>query len=83
MGKQKHKVNPERRRAHFSKEFKVEAVLLLKLGQKPATQLSPWNSVSRATSSTSGRCSFRCRGHRTPSVAPDTSLWTNKAKSNA
>ena len=34
------KVNPERRRARHSKEFKREAVRLLKLGQKPATQLA-------------------------------------------
>jgi len=33
------KVNPERKRVRFSKEFKLEAVRLLELGQKPATQL--------------------------------------------
>ena len=40
MGKQKNKVNPERQRTRFSKEFKLEAVRLLELGQKPATQLA-------------------------------------------
>ena len=42
MGKEigKLKVNPERERARFSKEFKLEAVRLLKLGQKSATQLA-------------------------------------------
>src|SRR5207247_443256 len=34
------KVNPQRKRARFSKEFKVEAVRLLGLGQKPAAQLA-------------------------------------------
>jgi transposase len=32
--------NPDRVRERFSKEFKVEAVRLLKLGQKPATELA-------------------------------------------
>ncbi len=40
MGKQKNKVNPERQRTRFTKEFKLEAVRLLELGQKPATQLA-------------------------------------------
>jgi transposase len=31
------KKNPERLRARFSKEFKLEAVRLLELGQKPGT----------------------------------------------
>ena len=34
------KKNPERVRARYSKEFKLEAVRLLSLGQKPATQLA-------------------------------------------
>ena len=40
MGKERSKVNPERQRTRFSKEFKLEAVRLLELGQKPATQLA-------------------------------------------
>ena len=40
MGKQKNKVNPERQRTRFTREFKLEAVRLLELGQKPATQLA-------------------------------------------
>jgi len=40
MGKQNNKLNPERQRARFSKAFKIEAVRLLALGQKPPTQLA-------------------------------------------
>jgi transposase len=40
MGKERTKVNAERQRQRFSREFKVEAVRLLELGQKPATRLS-------------------------------------------
>src|SRR5436309_15042827 len=40
MGKPNQKVNPERQRARFTKEFKLEVVRLLDLGQKPATQLA-------------------------------------------
>lgn len=39
-GKQGNKVNPERQRQRFSREFKLEAVRLLEFGQKPATQLA-------------------------------------------
>lgn len=38
--KQGSKVNPERRRTLHSREFKLEAVRLLELGRKPATQLA-------------------------------------------
>lgn len=41
------KVNPERQRQRFSAEFKREAVRLLELGQKPATQLALELGVSR------------------------------------
>jgi transposase len=34
------KQNPERKREQFSKEFKLEAVRLLELGQKPAAELA-------------------------------------------
>lgn len=47
MGKELRKVNPERKRARFSKEFKLEAVRLLELGQKPATQLAAELGIAR------------------------------------
>ena len=34
------KKNPQRQRARYTKEFKLEAVRLLERGQKPATQLA-------------------------------------------
>ena len=40
MGKERSKVNPDRQRQRFNKEFKLEAVRLLELGQKPGTQLA-------------------------------------------
>ena len=40
MGKELLKVNQERQRQKFSKEFKLSAVKLLQAGQKPATQLA-------------------------------------------
>jgi transposase len=46
-GKQARKVNPERRRQRFSREFKLEAVRQLELGQKPATQLALELGVAR------------------------------------
>ena len=45
--KGKNKVNPERQRQRFSAEFKREAVRLLELGQKPATQLAQELGVAR------------------------------------
>lgn len=47
MGKPKNKWNPEWRRMRFSKEFKLEAVRLLALGQKPPTQLAMELGVAR------------------------------------
>jgi transposase len=41
------KVNPDRQRQRFSAEFKREAVRLLELGQKPATQLALELGVAR------------------------------------
>ena len=41
------KKNGERVRARYSKEFKLEAVRLLKLGQKPATQLALELGIAR------------------------------------
>ena len=41
------KVNPERQRQRFSTEFKREAVRLLELGHKPATQLALELGVAR------------------------------------
>jgi len=40
MGKEREKVNPERQRQRFTREFKLEAVRLLELGQKPGAQLA-------------------------------------------
>lgn len=45
--KEASKVNPERQRQRFSAEFKREAVRLLELGQKPATQLALELGVAR------------------------------------
>lgn len=40
MGKETQKVNAERKRQRYSKEFKLTAIKLLQAGQKPATQLA-------------------------------------------
>jgi transposase len=40
MGKAIERVNSGRKRTRFAKEFKLEAVRLLELGEKPATQLA-------------------------------------------
>ncbi len=40
MGKEIQKVNAERKRQRYSKEFKLTAVKLLQAGQKPGTQLA-------------------------------------------
>lgn len=40
MGKELQKVNADRKRQRFTKEFKLEAVRLLEQGTKPATQLA-------------------------------------------
>lgn len=40
MGKELLKINKERQRQRYSKEFKLKAVQLLQAGQKPATQLA-------------------------------------------
>ena len=47
MGKAMEKVNPGRRRARFTKEFKLEAVRLLERGEKPAAQLALELGVAR------------------------------------
>lgn len=47
MGKSVEKVNPGRRRASFTKEFKLEAVKLLEAGNKPATQLATELGIRR------------------------------------
>ena len=48
MGKTVSKVNPQRKRVRFSKEFKLEAVRLLELGQKPATDLAMELGIARS-----------------------------------
>jgi transposase len=40
MGKEREAVNADRSRKSFTREFKLEAVRLLELGQKPAAQLA-------------------------------------------
>ena len=47
MGKPNQKINPERQRARFSKEFKLEAVRLLERGQKPVSQLALELGIAR------------------------------------
>ena len=47
MAKGSQKVNPERKRKSFTKEFKLEAVRLLELRQKPAAQLAAELGVER------------------------------------
>lgn len=41
------KKNPQRRRVRYSKEFKLEAVRLLELGQTPASQLALELGIAR------------------------------------
>lgn len=41
MGKERNRVNPDRQRQRYNREFKLEAVRLLEPGQKPAAQLAP------------------------------------------
>ena len=47
MGKRNDKVNPQRERVRFTKEFKLEAVRLLDRGEKPAAQLALELGVAR------------------------------------
>ena len=47
MGKAVVKVNPDRKRLRFTKEFKLEAVKLLDAGQKPATQIALELGIAR------------------------------------
>ena len=47
MDKGRPKVNPGRRRARFTKEFKLEAVRMLERGEKPATQLAAELGIRR------------------------------------
>jgi transposase len=47
MGKPSQKINPQRQRTRFTKEFKLEAVRLLELGQKPASQLALELGIAR------------------------------------
>jgi transposase len=47
VGKQEQRVNPQRRRVRFTREFKLEAVRLLELGQKPASELAMELGVAR------------------------------------
>jgi len=47
MGKQVRKINPERKRARYTKEFKLEAVRLLEQGGKTGAQLALELGVAR------------------------------------
>ena len=47
MGKAIEKVNPGRKRRRFTKQFKLEAVRLLELGEKPATQVAAKLGIRR------------------------------------
>lgn len=47
MGKIISKLNPEHKRERYDKEFKLEAVRLLELGQIPATQLALELGIAR------------------------------------
>jgi len=47
MGKPTQRINPDRQRARYSKEFKLEAVRLLELAEKPASQLAAELGVRR------------------------------------
>lgn len=46
-GKGEGRVNPERQRRRFTREFKLEVVRLLERGRKPATQLALGLGVQR------------------------------------
>ena len=69
MGKRNDKVNPQRQRVRFTKEFKLEAVRLVERGEKPAAQLALELGVAR-NSSKSGKRSCRRRVKTWPFAAP-------------
>ena len=48
MGKEGRAVNPERIRQRFGREFKLEAVRLLELGEKPVSQLAAELGIPRS-----------------------------------
>jgi transposase len=72
LEKHNKKLNPERKRARFPKEFKLEAVRLLELGQKPAAQLALELGIQRnqlykwqeQLRNKGGANAFRGPGHR-------------------
>lgn len=47
MGSPKERINPERRRQKFSKDFKLAAIAMLKGGQKPGTQIALELGIAR------------------------------------
>jgi len=47
MGKRNERINPQRKRTRFTKEFKLESVRLLDRSEKPATQLALELGVAR------------------------------------
>ena len=48
MGKEREKVNADRQRQRFSREFKLEAVRMLEAGQKPGSQLAMELGIRRS-----------------------------------
>lgn len=48
MGKEREKVNADRQRERFSREFKLEAVRMLESGQKPGSQLAMELGIRRS-----------------------------------
>ncbi len=59
MGKPKNKFNPQRQRTRFTEEFKLEAVRLLELGQKPTTQFVLEMGIARNQLYLADRCITR------------------------
>jgi transposase len=47
MGKRDERVNPQRKRTRYTKEFKLEAIRLLELGEKPGAQIALELGVAR------------------------------------
>ena len=62
MGKEMEKVNPERQRQRFTREFKLEAARL-ELERRPATQLALKLGI-RLTCSTRGQIGLRGKGNQ-------------------
>jgi transposase len=73
MGKERNRVNPDRQRQRYNREFKLEAVRLLELGQKPAAQLAQELGIRRGLLYKwqrdlrgKGEAAFRGQGRKPP-----------------